>query len=442
MKKDLNSLTNEIKLFHINDDYKENDVIVLSPPPKLHKTPTKTTLSTPLSPTNINEQAVTTAKKTGKQALIRKRKLQSTRSPLISKTNSPILTNTKHTKCDCVLSQILQFQLDLYKSLSEYAKFRSIMTQNVTNLIQSRSKVKENVTTNADQIQVQSMSSSCIICAELCDESSLKMSDDQILLLLDSSFIILERLSRDSASREQFITEDRSIKKQFYESVDLLAQLYGFFGLLTKRIQIFNFKLDLLSAEFEYAPEFAQVDFETTYTNCVLQLMKVYLNANMCDEFAQLLLKEKINVDNGKQPSEEDELSASNKKNAKNLKKPTVKHSVSPSGISFQELDTIDQNNKILLGKPENQIVYHLTIAHYFILKRKVNLIYFGYFFKLYSNFKIKLIKTEDALKLIKSKIITSSILNGKQTAYYYEIKYYLKYLQFILSISNRKIFY
>ncbi len=37
----------------------------------------------------------------------------------------------------------------------------------------------------------------------------------------------------------------------------------------------------------------------------------------------------------------------------------------------------------------------------------------------------------------MKNKIEPSSVLNGKQTAYHYEIKYYLKYLQFTLTMSN-----
>lgn len=37
----------------------------------------------------------------------------------------------------------------------------------------------------------------------------------------------------------------------------------------------------------------------------------------------------------------------------------------------------------------------------------------------------------------MKNKIEPSSVLNGKQTAYHYEIKYYLKYLQFMLAMSN-----
>ena len=47
--------------------------------------------------------------------------------------------------------------------------------------------------------------------------------------------------------------------------------------------------------------------------------------------------------------------------------------------------------------------------------------------------------KSDDAIKLMQAKITNSVVLSGKQTAFHYEIKYYLKYLQFILAMSNSK---
>lgn len=334
------------------DDNKENDL--LSPV----KTPTKLN---PLSPNN--DQLST--KKTIKQTLNRKRKLQNTRSPLITK-NKTVALNKQISKCNCVSSQIIQFQLDLFKALNEYAKQRTQMSQMVCNLIQARSKVKENVTTNADQIQVQSMSSGCLICPDLCDETNLKMSDDYLISQLDSSLAILERIVDCKIQKESFISQERSLKKQFYESADLLAQLYGFFGLLAKRIQVFNLKIELLSLEFERNAEMASADFETIYVNGLLQLMKAYLNTNMCDEFAGLLLKEKVNPEFLKMNYDSDDALNSNKKN-KNVKKPSK-----TSSISFQELENIEKSNKIMLSKPEAIIVFYLVISHYLILKHKV----------------------------------------------------------------------
>ena len=266
-------------------------------------------------------------------------------------------------QCNCVSSRALQFQLDLFKALSEYAKCRTKMAQYVGSLIQSRSKVKENVTTNADQIQMQSMSSSCLICPELCDENSLKLNEDHLLALLDSSLSILEKLANDKTQKENFTKQERSFKKQFFESIDLLAQLYGFFGFAKKRIEVFNLKIELLSIEFELNIEMALIDFESVYASVLLQLMKAYLNLSMCDEFVALLLSQKsINPDPFKMNIDlKEDLS-------KKLKKP----SKTLNTILFSELDNIDKANRVLTNKTETLVVYNLVIAHYFILKHKV----------------------------------------------------------------------
>ena len=59
----------------------------------------------------------------------------------------------------------------------------------------------------------------------------------------------------------------------------------------------------------------ASADFETIYVNGLLQLMKAYLNTNMCDEFAGVLLKEKVNPDFLKMNYDSDDALNSNKKN-------------------------------------------------------------------------------------------------------------------------------
>jgi hypothetical protein len=66
-------------------------------------------------------------------------------------------------------------------------------------------------------------------------------------------------------------------------------------------------------------------------------------------------------------------------------------------------------------AKPDNLVAYYLTLAHYYLLTRK----------------------PDEAVKIMVSRIKRSAILQGKQTACYYEIKYYYKYLQFLLSMMN-----
>ena len=243
------------------------------------------------------------------------------------------------------------------------------MAHLVGNLIQSRTKVKENVTTNADQIQVQSMSSSCLICPDLCDENELKLNDDHLIALLDSSLNILEKLAIDTSQKENFAKQERSFKKQFFESIDLLAQLYGFFGLVKKRIDVFSLKIDLLNFEFEINLESALVDFESVYVNVTLQLMKAYLSLSMCDEFAFLLLSQKLNPDPLK--ANLSDLDENLGKKLKNTK-PT-KSTKASDLITYADLESIDKLNRILISKVETQVVYHLVIAHYFILRHKVS---------------------------------------------------------------------
>jgi hypothetical protein len=362
--KAINDLTNDFDMVQINENKEnKNEIIILTPVKSHITTPVK---NIPLSPINGQNEVAGTAKKTGKQGLNRKRKLQSTKSPMISRnTNSPSLSISKQVKCKCVSSKIIQFQLDLFKALNSYAKYRSKMSQLVCSLVQSRSKAKENITTNADQIQVQSMSSSSLICPDLCDETSLKMNDDCMLEQLEVSFKILNDIYNDKFLKDDLIKQDRSFKKQFFESIDLLAQLYGFFGLLTKRIKVFNFKLEFLKLEFEHNTVVAFADFESLYSSCLLQLMKTYLNTNMCNEFVDLLLSDKVNKENAPAPTPITSTTNKSTKPESNAKK--------PSKLSrFQDVDEIDKVNKILLAKPETLIYYNLLIAHYFVLKHKV----------------------------------------------------------------------
>ena len=141
------------------------------------------------------------------------------------------------------------------------------------------SKETTNVTTNADQLQT--VSSVNLICPEICDETEMKSDDSVLINKLDSCFANLEHLVSSTALKKSFIEEDRSLKKQFYESADLLAQMYGFFGMLMNRIRIFNIKLKLLNYDIQNSSSLATMDYESIYTSTLLHLMKAYLSSNM-----------------------------------------------------------------------------------------------------------------------------------------------------------------
>jgi len=221
-------------------------------------------------------------------------------------------------------------------------------------------------------------------------------SDDTILIdKLNNCMKNLEYLVSSMAVKEDFVKEDKSTKKQFYESADLLAQLYGFFGILTSRVKVFNMKLELLDYDLKNSPSSSSSDFESIHTTTLLHLMKAYLNASMFDEFLSLVFDEKFRgFKSGDEPQ---------------------KPANVPVKVTYQDIENLSKLNKNISVKPESLVAYHLALAHYLILKHQ----------------------SEDAIRLLKNKVEVSPVLNGKMTAYYYEIKYYMKYLHFILSMSN-----
>ena len=303
-----------------------------------------------LSPTNSQRKP--------KTQLNRRKKLQNTKSPLISR--SYTTKKALNRPCQCVSSKLVQFQIELYKMLSEYSRHRNKMSQCVGSLIQSRTKVKDtaNITTNADNLHLQTISSTNLICPEICDETGLKMDDSFLIKRLNDCADILECLSSSSASKQGFSAEEKTVKKQFYESVDLLAQLYGFFGILVDRIKVFNMKLELLSFELEHADHSMYSDFDTIYTQTLLCLLKAYLNANMYEEFESLVLDDKFR---GARSSKQDEAAGKDK--------------TPPLKISFQNIEMLSKRNKTIQAKPETLITFHLTLAHYLILKHQVNVL-------------------------------------------------------------------
>ena len=179
--------------------------------------------------------------------------------------------------------------------------------------------------------------------------------DDSILIQkLDECFVSLEYLVSSVAVKESFIKEEKFVKKQFYESTDLLAQLYGFFGILKSRIKVFNIKLELLNYDVEKGNIATNTDFDCIYTGTLLHLMKALLNANMFNEFIGLVFDNKFRaVKTGS------DLSPSN----------------AEIRISYQNIEELNNYNKSISSKPDTLIAYHLALAHYFVLKHQVLII-------------------------------------------------------------------
>ena len=83
------------------------------------------------------------------------------------------------------------------------------------------------------------------------------------------------------------------------------------------------------------------------------------------------------------------------------------------------ELNLLDKH-RIFSQKPEILVSFYLVVAHYFLLKQKYDI----------------------TTRILRKRVINSTVLNGRQTTQYFETKYYLKFILFILSTTNcKKIF-
>lgn len=279
----------------------------------------------------------------------KRRKIKTSNSPMIFKTDSPVILGERQQKakavCECALSRILLFQLNLYKSLCEYAKLRSKTLTAIKELVDCRMKLKDstNILTNADNLHLQTPSTQTLISPELCDEFSPNLDDEQMIKGLDSCLEILENLKE-----KELLDVDQTLEKQFYDSIDLLAHFFGFLGLVLNRTTCLEIKLSILDKNL-------QSSVDTIYSNTIINLMKSYLNSNQLDNFEFLF--EKLNL-----------------KKIDCAKKTQIK-------TSDMELDTLYEKNQYLSNKSEFQISYYLNIMHYFILKGKVMLIMYFFFF-------------------------------------------------------------
>ena len=324
----------------------------------------------------------------------------------------PKPTSRPVKKCECVEYQILKFQLNLYKMLNDYAQHRDEICLSIKNLISLRLKLKvnENTLTNTDNlVHISTTQSSLkyLLCSEIHDNTS-KSTDKQshYLKLLENLYVNLCEIRMDA---EVFQIRLTTLRKQLYGLIDLLAHLFGFFCIPTRKIDCLKLKLNYLSQEINMAsttstsppkvstalcivipsnPTSSNDTYLTLLAITTLNLMKCYLNLH---QFKQL-----------------------NDLNVFLIDKSFDKCSI--DGDYDSESFSIIEKHKVFVNKPEFICTYYLINAHYFLLKQNYS----------------------DAVKIILKKILNSAILSGRQTAPYYEAKYYLKYLLFILSTVNR----
>ncbi len=275
--------------------------------------------------------------------------------------------------------------------LCDYAKYREKMCTNVANLIQSRMKVREAtpVQTNTDNLHLQSISTHFLICPELATETDLLMSDSSLLAQLDACLSILQNICSNKEINEKIKSLEKTLSKQFFDSIDLLAQLYGFFGVLTNKVKALRFKIDLLCINDNEKVNSLTTENLVSYASSINNLMKSYLNAGMCEDFEILNTEILYSTENQDTKSKEEEskeaapktlgnssVANMTKKACINIETNAVKRKSNTNttiDFSFEKTLLLLEKNKIISSKPETLISYYLSLTHYFILAHKVS---------------------------------------------------------------------
>ena len=273
--------------------------------------------------------------------------------------------------------------------LCDYTKYREKMCSNVANLIQSRMKVREAtpVQTNTDNLHLQSISTHFLICPELATETDLLMTDSSLLAQLDACLSILQNICANKEINEKIKSLEKTLSKQFFDSIDLLAQLYGFFGVLTNKVKALKYKIDLLCINDNEKINSLTTENLVSYASTINNLMKSYLNAGMCEDFENLnkeILYSTENQDTKSKEEESKEAAAKTlgnssvanmtKKACVNIETNVVKrNSITTIDFSFEKTLLLLEKNKIISSKPETLISYYLALTHYFILAHKVS---------------------------------------------------------------------
>ena len=155
----------------------------------------------------------------------------------------------------------------------------------------------------------------------------------------------------------------------------------------TRKCAILKIKYDLLRKEMDANKEFDA----PMLTSNVLNLMKSYLGLYQFKHFEEVI----------------------------GFLLPNVKNLAEIGADELEgEFGSIEKH-RVFHQRNEPLATFYLVLAHYFLLKQNYDV----------------------CVRIICKKVNNSSVLNGRQTAYYYEMKFYLKYLLFILSTTNCKYF-
>jgi hypothetical protein len=328
-----------------------------------------------LSNTPTNPAKVLTAKSTNKR---RKFKTETPKTSDRKSLSSPFqkklnqnndmydYSNVCTTTCDCLASKLVLFQLNVYYILNNYSKIRVKMFDIFKNLAYTRTKIKEQtqVLTNTDNLHLQPAKTSNLICPEFCDETGFHMDCEKEMLTEDlmhcMKILRLNKSQLCSIVNDDHLDlttyqGDKALKKQFYDSVDLLAHFFGFLGHNTHRCEVLKLKFEMLCFEKSKFKDQSQLTTNWSsnehYSVTFIHLSKAYLSENKCDEFEEL---SEIFFD--------ESIKLEETKDAKRMRE------------NVEELFVdVFEPKKFLSNKAEIQLTYLISLAHYLVLKKKVS---------------------------------------------------------------------
>ena len=303
----------------------------------------------------------------------KKRKLKSPKSPL-----TPLTKNNDicPSSCDCAEFKILQFQINFYKFLCVYFKIRCKQLEQMSELVESRLKETTVILTNSDSLQLQTITTERLLCPQFINEANSSDNDD-LIELLEPCFKILETIAQKGANDQELwivemVTGDKTSQRQFFELIDLLANIFGLFGYLDKRLKTFEYKYKILKFIQKNEGIVSSMKiFEPIFIETCIDLMRFNINLHKCDQF-EILLSRIFSVpipQEAPKAAETDSITdiSCQKKSASSTTKSTTNDSYVDKVVAAFE------NDKLFSAKPDTLVTLYMIFTHYLVLKHRVS---------------------------------------------------------------------
>jgi hypothetical protein len=209
-----------------------------------------------------------------------------------------------------------------------------------------------------------------------------------LIELLEVCFLKLQSIVSDKAVAANFNKNElEAMRRHFYDQLDLLAQLYGFFCVPTRKCAVFKIKFELLRKDTQL-----NEDCETlVLTENVTNLARCYLDLNQLDNFDGII-----------------EFLMENKKRLSEMSDDEIEIAIDAIG-----------KHRLFNSKDMHSAVFKLSIAHYLFLRRDY----------------------EKFAAVIEKRIFNLKIFKGDLTRDNAAIKSYLSYLLFLHQDADGKYY-